>query len=160
MSGVYIGLGTNLGDRAVNLRKALEKIADVIKQDQQSPVFESEAVGVTEQPYFLNQVVSGTTDLPPFDLLSALKRIESEMGRIPSYRNGPRLIDLDLLFYQDWVYSADGLFVPHPRWRERSFVLAPLAEIAPDLRDPLTGKTAGEIWAKNRETLPKAWPFE
>ena len=159
MTGVYLGLGTNLGDRAANLAEARRRLADAVRLDRISRVYESEPVGLSEQPLFLNQVVGGRTALFPFELLTLLKRLEVEMGRVPSVRNGPRLIDLDILFYGNWICGADGLILPHPRLRERSFVLAPLAEIAPDFPDPLTGETVGAIWAREAGNLSRSWVY-
>ncbi len=160
MTSVYLGLGTNLGDRAANLAAARRRLGDIVRLDRISRVYESEPVGLTEQPLFLNQVAGGETALLPWELLARLKRLEVEMGRIPSVRNGPRLIDLDILFYGNWVCGADGLVLPHPRLRERSFVLAPLVEIAPDLRDPLTGETVGAIWAREAGNLSRPWVYD
>lgn len=160
MTRVYLGLGTNLGDRAANLAEARRRLAAVVRLDRISRVYESEPVGLTKQPLFLNQAAGGETTLLPSELLALLKRLEVEMGRVPSVRNGPRLIDLDILFYGNWVYGADGLVLPHPRLRERSFVLAPLAEIAPDLRDPLTGETVGAIWTREAGKLSRSWVYE
>lgn len=160
MTKVYIGLGTNLGDRAANLARAVELLGELLPLEERSRLFESEPVGYTEQPLFLNQVVAGETDLYPAALLDALKEIEGRMGRRPAFRNGPRLIDLDLLYYGDWVMAVAGLVIPHPRLCERSFVLAPLAEIAPQFQHPIAGRSAAEIWAEREPLLAKSWPYE
>ncbi len=160
MTRVYLGLGTNLGDRAANLAEARRRLAAEVRLDLVSRVYESEPVGLAEQPLFLNQVAAGETALPPAALLAFLKAIERAMGRVPSIKNGPRLIDLDILFYGDWVLHAGGLVIPHPRLAERSFVLAPLAEIAPDLREPLAGETVGAIWAREAGNLSRSWVYE
>lgn len=159
MTRVFIGLGTNLGDRAANLEQALALLPPEVSILRRSSVYESEPVGLAGQPLFLNAVVAGATDLMPLALLRHLKGIEARMGRQPAPRNGPRLIDLDLLFYADWVLHVDGLEVPHPRIAERSFVLAPLCEIAPDFLDPLTGETVAEMWRQRRSALSKSWVY-
>ena len=133
---VYIAMGTNLGDRLANLRAALAALAPDIQRLDESPVYETEPWGYTDQPPFLNMVLRAATDLSPHDLLNRLKNIESTLGRIPSFRNGPRLIDLDILFYDDITLNTPPLVIPHPRLHERAFVLVPLADIAPGLAHP------------------------
>lgn len=160
MTRVYIGLGTNLGDRAANLEQARRSLAGALGSMLFSRVYESEPVGVLDQPLFLNQAAAAETALPPMDLLRLLKGIEAGMGRVPSVRNGPRLIDLDLIYYGDWIMAAEGLVVPHPRRAERSFVLAPLTEIAPGFRDPMTGETVAGMWREREKTLARSWVFE
>lgn len=131
----YIGLGTNLGDRELNLRTALKELGTLptIELCRMSSLYETAPVGLTEQPDFLNQVVSVRTTLSPRQLLNALLHIENKMGRTRTIRWGPRVIDLDLLVYGNAQVEMPGLTVPHPRLRERAFVLTPLAEIAPAL---------------------------
>ena len=159
MTRVYLGLGANLGDRAANLDRARELLPPAVLLQKTSRVYESEPVGLTEQPLFLNQVVCGETELLPSALLSHLKEIECALDRQPSVKNGPRPIDLDLLFYGDWVYCADGLIVPHPRLGERSFVLAPLAEIEPGLIHPITGENIGRMWEEAEPRLAGSWVY-
>ena len=140
MTEVYVGLGSNLGDRPANLARAREALQDLVHHQVCSRVYESEPVGYQAQPRFLNQVVAGETDLKPLALLTRLKGIERQMGRRPSVPQGPRLIDLDLLLYGNWILEIEGLIVPHPRMLERSFVLAPLAEVGPrDARAAIRG---------------------
>jgi len=110
-----------------------------------SKIYETEPVDYLAQDWFLNCVVEGETDLAPVELLRALRGIESEMGSVKAFAKGPRLIDLDILFFGDAVIDTAELLVPHPRLAERRFVLVPLAEIAPGLRHPVTGKTAAEM---------------
>lgn len=159
MAKTFIGLGTNLGDRAANLAQARAMLAGLLNNPVFSRVYESEPVGYTDQPLFLNQVAAGETGLLPAALLGRLKTIEREMGREATFPGGPRLIDLDLLFYDDWVMAADGLIVPHPRLRERSFVLAPLHELAPEFRDPLTGVTIGGLWTQKADKLAYSYIY-
>jgi 2-amino-4-hydroxy-6-hydroxymethyldihydropteridine diphosphokinase len=131
----YLGLGTNLGDREANLEEAITRLERLGAITKRSQVIETEPWGFTDQPRFLNMVVALQTDLPPDCLLTELKSIENEMGRVATFRYGPRLIDLDILLYGDKAVELPGLNIPHPRMAERSFVMEPLAEIAPEVAD-------------------------
>jgi len=142
---VYLGLGTNLGDRALNLEVAIRALGRLGEVKRRSSVYETSPWGLLDQPDFLNQVVELETDLPPLDLLLALKQIEQELGRRPSVRFGPRLIDLDILLYDDLVVNLEELVIPHPHLAERAFVLVPLAELKPELSHPQLGKTVREL---------------
>ncbi len=148
MTIIYLALGTNLGDRAANLRAALEALPPDMRVLAVSPVYETPPWGVTDQPAFLNQAVQAETDLTPLELLAYLKRLETALGRTPSARYGPRQIDLDILFYADQVIDLPGLSVPHPRLAERAFVLVPLTDLAPDLLHPLTGLSVRQMLAR------------
>ena len=143
----YVGLGANLGDRQAGMQQALRELAvlPTIKIVSVSSVYETAPVGVTDQPDFLNQVIAVRTTLSAPALLHALLHLENQMGRTRTVRWGPRVIDLDLLLYGDAQIALPGLTVPHPRLRERAFVLVPLAEIAPALRLPGDGKKVSEI---------------
>jgi 2-amino-4-hydroxy-6-hydroxymethyldihydropteridine diphosphokinase len=137
-----VGLGSNLGDRESNLDYAVEQLASVLRGLRVSRYRETAPVGVAgDQPPFLNAAAIGEATLPPRKLLETLLQIERRRGRERPYPNAPRTIDLDLLLYGDDRIDEPGLTVPHPRFRERRFVLEPLVEIAPDLVDPVTGKT-------------------
>lgn len=145
---VFIALGTNLGDREENLRRAREALDPAVQALSASPVYETPPWGYADQPAFLNQVVRGGTVLPPLALLCLMKGVEVYLGRSPGIRYGPRLIDLDLLFYDDLVLDSERLVLPHPRIPERAFVLVPLADLAPGLRHPVSGKTVAEMRAE------------
>ncbi|GCE13029.1 2-amino-4-hydroxy-6-hydroxymethyldihydropteridine diphosphokinase [Tengunoibacter tsumagoiensis] len=141
---VYLALGSNQGDRKALLTQALLRIQQTVAIDAISAVYETDPVGYLDQPRFLNLACRGMTELPPLELLKALKLIETELGRIPTFRNAPRLIDIDILLYGDLSMTTEQLIIPHPRMWERAFVLAPLVEIEPGLVDPLTGRSAEE----------------
>jgi 2-amino-4-hydroxy-6-hydroxymethyldihydropteridine diphosphokinase len=142
---VYLGIGSNMGDRQQNLAQALELLSSQSEIEQLSSIYETEPVGFKEQPFFLNAVCRISTKLSPEKLLSFIKEIEATSGRIPSFANAPRPIDIDILFYNNSVIKNPDLTIPHPRLAERAFVLVPLAEIAPELIHPQNGKTIIEL---------------
>ena len=144
---VYLALGSNLGDRLANLEAALAALPPAVKGLQRSPVYETPPWGITDQPAFLNMVIRGKTRLPPLQLLSQLKSLEFRLGRLPSVRYGPRLIDIDILFYNGLVLNTPELTIPHPHLHERAFVLVPMADLAADFIHPVLGKPVHELLA-------------
>jgi 2-amino-4-hydroxy-6-hydroxymethyldihydropteridine diphosphokinase len=141
MNRVYIGIGSNLGDRLQNLARALERLEDVCDIITVSSVYETEPVGFSSPHMFLNMAVAGETGLDPSDLLEQLKEIEDELGRRRDSHNRDREIDLDILLYEGMIYRNSMVTIPHPEMDHRLFVLVPLAEIAPDAVHPVKGVT-------------------
>jgi 2-amino-4-hydroxy-6-hydroxymethyldihydropteridine diphosphokinase len=154
MATFYIGLGANLpgpaGPPEAALAAAVERLGELGRVVRRSSLYSTAPVGLAEQPRFLNAVVALETELMPSALLEALLEIERALGRDRStgVANGPRTLDLDILLYGDVVLSVQELVIPHPRLAERAFVLAPLSEIAPEMRDPRTGVTVGELFER------------
>jgi 2-amino-4-hydroxy-6-hydroxymethyldihydropteridine diphosphokinase len=142
---IYLGLGSNIGDCDANLRAALSRLGEVVQIARVSSVYETKPLLVEDQPLFHNLACAGLTSLGPLDLLHTLKRIERELGRVSGLRYGPRLIDIDLLLYDDLILTTPELTIPHPGMLERAFVLIPLAEIAPDERHPVAGQSIGNL---------------
>ena len=143
---VYLGLGSNVGDRRSHLQTAIERLtAPDLRVLRVSPIYETEPVDYTAQRWFLNLVVEAETELFPMQLLSRTGRIERELGRVRTVAKGPRTIDIDILLYGSAVVHSAKLEIPHPRMGERRFVLVPLADLAPDLRHPLTHKTVRQM---------------
>ncbi|MFO0754646.1 MAG: 2-amino-4-hydroxy-6-hydroxymethyldihydropteridine diphosphokinase [Thermodesulfovibrionales bacterium] len=146
MATVHIGIGSNLGDRESHCDRALEEMRRRgIRITRMSSRYETAPWGEGEQPMFINMAVEAETDLPPEGLLAVLKQIEREMGRQDTFRWGPRVIDLDILFYDDALFEGAGLRIPHPLLHVRDFVLLPLDEIAPEKMHPALGKTVGQL---------------
>lgn len=142
---VYLGLGSNISDRDAHLAAALDALAPILTIERVSSVYDTAPMLVTDQPRFHNLALAATTDLSPQELLHSVKAIERALGRTDGPRYGPRVIDIDLLFYDQLILHTDELTIPHPRLAERAFVLAPLAEIAPTLTHPALGETAAEM---------------
>jgi 2-amino-4-hydroxy-6-hydroxymethyldihydropteridine diphosphokinase len=149
---IYLSLGSNLGDRAVNLDGAIDALPDVgVRVLRRSSIYETEPVDFLEQPWFLNCVVEAETSLAPRELLEQLQFIERKLGSRKDIPRGPRIIDLDILFYDSAVIHVDGLEIPHPRLAERRFVLVPLAELAPNLSHPVLRLTVREMLAATQD---------
>jgi 2-amino-4-hydroxy-6-hydroxymethyldihydropteridine diphosphokinase len=145
MAKAYIGLGSNLGDRMATLRTAIERFESLGRVTSVSSLYKTEPVGYLEQPSFLNAVIALETALTPADLLHALLGIERDLGRARSFPNAPRTLDLDLLLVDNVILDTPELTLPHPRQHGRAFVLVPLAEIAPQVVHPGSGKTMQEL---------------
>ena len=152
MKRIYLGLGSNLGDRAENLRRARELLAAAgVAILRESSVYETEPQDLAHQPWFLNQVVEAQTALFPMQLLSRVLRIERDLGRRRVIAKGPRTLDIDILLYHRFVIDTPTLIVPHPRMLDRRFVLAPMAELAPALRHPVTRQTMRELLGRIKD---------
>jgi len=143
---IYVGLGSNLGDRLANIRKAIELMKEErIEIIKESSIYQTEPVGYKQQGWFLNSVVKGRTDLSPKGLWKRLEKIEKSMGREREIKWGPRIIDLDILFYGNKVVNGKELRIPHSELHKRRFVLVPLEEIAPKFVHPVFKKTVSEL---------------
>ncbi|HID52580.1 MAG TPA: 2-amino-4-hydroxy-6-hydroxymethyldihydropteridine diphosphokinase [Anaerolineae bacterium] len=147
MRDIYLGLGTNLGNRRRNLERAVLGLGPALTVTAVSPIYASEPWGITDQPEFLNICLAGRTAVSPTELLPFLKNLEVELGRQETIKWGPRLIDIDILLYADWIVQSDDLTIPHAFLTERAFVLRPLADIAPDVIHPVNGLTVTEMAA-------------
>lgn len=155
-----MGLGSNLGDRLHNLNQAMVLLVTrQVKITGVSQVYETEPVGYLDQPRFLNAVCRAETSLAPLELLAQTQSVEGDIGRVPSFPNAPRLIDIDILFYGEEVVKTPRLVIPHAGLHERAFVLVPLANIAAELQHPILGKRIRELleMVRGREEV-KPWP--
>ena len=156
---IYLSLGSNLGDRAANLARAIEALPGAgVKVIRRSSLYETEPVDLLDQPWFLNCALEAETWLPPPQLLAALQGIERQLGSRKLIPRGPRIIDLDVLFYGAIEVRTAEMEIPHPRMAERRFVLAPLAELAPDLEHPVLHATIAELIAATRDnSIVRIW---
>jgi 2-amino-4-hydroxy-6-hydroxymethyldihydropteridine diphosphokinase len=145
MPNIYLALGTNLGDRMDNLRRAIAAQPPTVRVTALSPAYETPPWGYADQPAFLNMTLAAETDLEPLVLIDFLKKLETDLGREKTFRNGPRLIDMDILFYDDIIFEQSDLVIPHPRLHERAFVLVPLNDIAPELVHPVLKRTVHDL---------------
>jgi 2-amino-4-hydroxy-6-hydroxymethyldihydropteridine diphosphokinase len=155
---IYLALGSNLGDRSANLLAAIAALPPAVRLLALSPVYETSPWGLTAQPAFLNMALKGETALAPVELLKHLKLLETGLGRQPAVRWGPRLIDMDILFYDELILATPELTLPHPHLHERAFVLVPLADLEPDLLHPVLGVPVRELLAAVDTTGVK--PYE
>lgn len=148
---IYLGLGSNRGDRLANFQAARAALAPAVRVLRHSSVYETEPWGYVDQARFLNMALEAETELAPAALLQHIKQVEQQVGRVASFRYGPREIDIDILLYADLqleLQAAEGrLQIPHPRLAERAFVLVPLAELAPELPVPGSGRSVSQLLA-------------
>ncbi len=157
MKMVFLGLGSNEGDRAGNLRRALELLAEHTEVLQKSRIYETQPMYVTDQPRFYNMALRAQTKLSPHDLLTQIKGIETALGRQPDTHNLPRPIDIDILLYEGDVVVSPQLTIPHPRMHERAFVLVPLEEIASFEYHPVLKKPVVDLWDEVGEQHDSVW---
>ena len=143
----YLSLGSNIGDRAANLQRAIASLEESGRLKNVSALYETQPVDIPDQPWFLNCVVAIETQATPQDLLRSVLFVEAAMGRVRTHDKGPRIVDIDVLLVGDMIVDEPGLKIPHPAMQLRRFVLEPLNEIAPDVRHPITGKTIREMLA-------------
>jgi len=143
---IHIALGSNLKSRKENLQTAIKEIEFFATTTKKSNIYETEPVGYKDQGKFLNQVIEVATTYSPTELIIRLQEIEHKMGRTREIKNGPRIIDLDILFYEDEIIDTKQLKIPHPRLHKRAFVLEPLNEISPEKIHPLTNQTINTLW--------------
>lgn len=149
---VYLGIGSNLGDRYANLQNAVNLLSRSLRLAETSSLYETEPWGYREQPWFLNVVCRAVASVSPEGLLAVCKEVEADVGRTPTFRYGPRVLDIDILFYGPAVVRGEALEIPHPRLDERAFVLVPLAELAPDWVHPALHKTVSELLTEVKGT--------
>ncbi len=153
----YLALGSNIGDRLANLGRAAAALPPDARVLEESPIYETPAWGYVDQAPFLNMVLKVQTELSPEALLARVKRLEGELGRRPSFRWGPRLIDIDILLYDERVVNTPELTIPHARLHERAFVLVPLADLAPDLVHPVLRQTISQLLAATDQSGITRW---
>ena len=145
---IFLGLGSNVGDKEQNLEKAIEKLGEKISDIQVSKFYETEPWGYTQQDRFLNAAIRGRTILAPSGLLKFVKTVEGRVGRVARFKWGPREIDIDILFYDDLVYEDKFITIPHPFLHERKFVLEPLMDLDPNFVHPIFKKTVRQLYEK------------
>jgi 2-amino-4-hydroxy-6-hydroxymethyldihydropteridine diphosphokinase len=148
---VWLGLGSNVGDRGRHLARAVDSLSRLLAIDAVSPVYETEPVGYLEQPLFWNMVLRGSSEHDPAALLALLKRLEHELGRVPTFHLGPRVVDIDILLFGEQVLCTDELQIPHPGLRQRAFVLRPLLDIDAEVLDPTTGERLADLPAASQQ---------
>ena len=145
MHTVFLALGANVGNKKENMAKAIELLSQKVHIVKKAPIYETKPWGYTEQENFLNTVIMAETDVSPEELLAFVKQIEEKVGRQKRFQNGPREIDIDILFYDDLILNTPNLTIPHALLHVRDFVLQPLADIAPDFVHPILHKTVQQL---------------
>ncbi|SUY46033.1 2-amino-4-hydroxy-6-hydroxymethyldihydropteridinepyrophosphokinase [Clostridium putrefaciens] len=157
MNKIYLGLGSNIGDTKINIETAISLLSKKINIKDKSSYYETEPVGFKDQPWFLNIVIEGETDLRVEELLNFTQSVENDMKRVKTFLNGPRIIDVDILLYNDVNIVSERLNVPHPRMHERAFVMVPLFELSKDLR--INNMLIQDIIKnlKGKETIKRVW---
>ncbi|WP_293444441.1 2-amino-4-hydroxy-6-hydroxymethyldihydropteridine diphosphokinase [Persephonella sp.] len=151
MEKVFLGIGSNVGEKIPYIKKAVTLLSKILTDMEKAPLYISKAVGFEDQPDFINTVISGYTDIEPYELFKKVKDIEKKVGRIKRFRWGPREIDIDILFYGNLLIEKDDLIIPHPRIHERDFVLKPLSDLDPDFVHPVFKKTVKELLLNLKE---------
>lgn len=154
MNKVILGMGSNIGDRRIYIEKAIEFLGKHVKKIKTAKFYETKPQYHEDQDYFLNTAISGYTELTPRELLTFIKQIEVKTGRRPTFRYGPREVDIDILFYNDLIYKDKELVIPHPLLHEREFVLLPLMDIEPDFNHPVMKKKIKDLFKKFLERVP------
>lgn len=152
MHTVYLALGANIGNKKENMAKAIALLGEKVRVVKKAPLYETKPWGYTEQENFINSVIMGETDATPEELLQFVKQIEKEVGRQKRFTNGPREIDIDILFYDDLIINTPSLTIPHALLHVRDFVLQPLCDIAPDFVHPILHKTIRQLLQEVPET--------
>ncbi len=145
MTTIYLALGSNVGDPALYIMKAIDLLGTVVHNIRRAPLYASKAVGFTDQADFLNTAISGKTELSPQALLQAINNVEQQVGRVKRFRWGPREIDIDIIFYGNQLLETDSLIIPHPSFQERDFVLRPLVDLDSKIIDPASHKTLKQL---------------
>ncbi len=151
MEKVFLGIGSNVGEKIPYIKKAVTLLSKILTDMEKAPLYISKAVGFEDQPDFINTVISGYTDIEPYELFKKVKDIEKKVGRIKRFRWGPREIDIDILFYGNLLIEKDDLIIPHPRIHERDFVLKPLSDLDPNFVHPVFKKTVKELLLNLKE---------
>ena len=151
MVNAYIGIGSNLGNKEENIKKAVDLLKDKCKILKVSSLYKTEPVGYKNQDWFLNCAVKMNTNLEPKELLYFLKSIEKKLKRVKTIKNGPRTIDLDILFYGNYIIKTKNLTIPHPRFHKRAFVLKPLKELCPSIIHPVLKKNVRELFFVSKD---------
>jgi 2-amino-4-hydroxy-6-hydroxymethyldihydropteridine diphosphokinase len=152
MPRFYLSLGSNIGDREAHITQALHLISEICTVKKKSHLYLTEPVGDIKQDWFLNSVIEVKTELDPKHLLSSIKSIERTIGRVKTVKNGPRIIDIDILFYEDQIIQTKNLIIPHPLLHERLFILQPMLDLNPDFIHPVLKKSILELYKNHPKT--------